>query len=124
LPNGFDTVPGDDDVRLSGGQSQRISIARAPLTDADVPVLDEATSDLDSGIEEEVHHGIESAEADRLLLAISHRFSTVINADRIYMLEDGQIAEIGTHKELVGRDGAYADLYQASRNESRTENSN
>lgn len=117
-------MPGDDDVRLSGGQSQRISIARAPLTDADVPVLDEATSDLDSGIEEEVHHGIESAEADRLLLAISHRFSTVINADRIYMLEDGQIAEIGTHKELVGRDGAYADLYQASRNESRTENSN
>jgi subfamily B ATP-binding cassette protein MsbA len=113
LPNGFDTVLGDDGVRLSGGQRQRISIARALLTDADVLVLDEATSDLDSGIEEEVHHGIESAEADRLLLAISHRFSTVINADRIYMLEDGQIAEIGTHDELVERDGAYAELYQA-----------
>ncbi|WP_338729855.1 ABC transporter ATP-binding protein [Haladaptatus sp. DJG-WS-42] len=111
LPNGYDTVLGDNGVRLSGGQRQRISIARALLKDADVLVLDEATSDLDSTLEERVHSAIEAMEHDQALLVIAHRLSTVMNADRIYTMADGRITEVGSHDELVDDDGAYAELY-------------
>jgi subfamily B ATP-binding cassette protein MsbA len=111
LPNGYDTVLGDEGVRLSGGQRQRVSIARALLKDADLLVLDEATSDLDSNIEERVHSAIEAMERDYAILVIAHRLSTVLNADRIYTMRGGQIEEVGTHDDLVEQSGTYAELY-------------
>lgn len=111
LPNGYDTILGDEGVRLSGGQRQRIAIARALLKESEVLILDEATSELDSNIEEQVHRAIESAYEDMTLLVIAHRLSTVVNSDRIYTLEDGEIVERGDHKELLSREGTYANLY-------------
>lgn len=111
LPNGYDTKLGDNGVRLSGGQRQRISLARALLKDADILILDEATSDLDTNIEESVQSEIESMERDYAIIAIAHRLSTVINADRIYTLQAGEIVEQGEHEELVGGGGKYAQLY-------------
>ncbi|RJX43375.1 ABC transporter ATP-binding protein [Halonotius aquaticus] len=111
LPNGYDTELGDDGVRLSGGQRQRIAIARALLKDADFLVLDEATSDLDSNIEEQVHNAIESMERDYAILVVAHRLSTVTGADCIYAMEDGRIVESGSQEELLHTDGVYADLY-------------
>jgi len=111
LPDGYDTVLGDEGVRLSGGQKQRVALARALLKDAEFLVLDEATSDLDSNIEETVQTAIESMDREYGMLVIAHRLSTVVNADRIYTIENGRIAETGTHPELVEREGTYAELY-------------
>ncbi|WP_135366058.1 ABC transporter ATP-binding protein [Halosimplex halophilum] len=113
LPNGYDTVLGDDGVRLSGGQRQRIAIARAVLKDADILILDEGTSDLDTTLEERVHDGIESMGRDCLLVVVAHRLSTVRNADRIYAMEDGEILEAGRHEKLIKSGGKYADLYES-----------
>jgi subfamily B ATP-binding cassette protein MsbA len=115
LPNGLDTVLGDEGVRLSGGQRQRVAIARALLKPADVLVLDEATSDLDTSLEEKVHEGIESMNRDYMILVIAHRLSTVTNADTIFTMEDGQIVEAGTHTELLENSGSYAQLYSKQR---------
>jgi len=111
LPNGYDTTLGEEGVRLSGGQRQRVAIARALLKDADLLILDEATSDLDSHLEERVHTGIEAMERDYAMIAIAHRLSTVTDADCIHMMEDGEIIESGTHQELLGEGGKYSDLY-------------
>ncbi|WP_436347013.1 ABC transporter ATP-binding protein [Natronorubrum sp. FCH18a] len=111
LPEGYDTELGDDGVRLSGGQRQRVALARALLEDADILVLDEATSDLDANIERRVQDGIESMSQEYTILAIAHRLSTVRDADRIYALEGGTIAERGEHGQLLEMDGAYAELY-------------
>ncbi|WP_336001788.1 ABC transporter ATP-binding protein [Halorientalis halophila] len=111
LPNGYDTQLGDDGVRLSGGQRQRVALARALLKDADVLVLDEATSDLDSSLEKEVQESIESMDRDYAMVGIAHRLSTVQNADRIYTVDQGTIIETGDHEELITNDGQYAKLY-------------
>jgi subfamily B ATP-binding cassette protein MsbA len=111
LPRGLDTVLGDNGVRLSGGQRQRVALARALLEDSDVVVLDEATSDLDTALEERIQSKLESSSDDRILITIAHRLSTVVNADRIYAMRDGVIVEQGTHQELLDESGTYAELY-------------
>jgi len=111
LPDGYDTRLGDEGVRLSGGQKQRVSLARALLEDADLLVLDEATSDLDSNLEKEVQAAIEAMDRDYGMIAIAHRLSTVQNADRIYTVDEGEIVESGRHAELVDNGGQYAKLH-------------
>ncbi len=111
LPNGYDSQLGDDGVRLSGGQKQRLALARALLKDADLLILDEATSDLDTNLENEVQQAIERMDRDYGIITIAHRLSTVENADRIYTMEDGKISEKGPHGELVQKNGKYAELY-------------
>jgi subfamily B ATP-binding cassette protein MsbA len=111
LPDGYETQLGDDGVRLSGGQRQRVALARALLKDADVLVLDEATSDLDSNLERQVQESIENMERDYAMIGIAHRLSTVKNADRIYSVKAGKIVETGRHKDLIGNGGQYAELY-------------
>lgn len=111
IPAGYDTQLGDEGVRLSGGQRQRVALARALLKNADVLVLDEATSDLDSSLEKEVQSAIESMDHDYAIVGIAHRLSTVKNADRIYTVDDGEIIESGTHETLIESGGQYADLY-------------
>lgn len=111
LPDGYGTMLGDDGVRLSGGQKQRVALARALLQDADLLVLDEATSDLDSNLEQEVQAAIEAMDRDYAMIAIAHRLSTVENADRIYTIDSGRIVEAGKHGELIDNGGQYANLY-------------
>jgi subfamily B ATP-binding cassette protein MsbA len=111
LPAGYETQLGDEGVRLSGGQRQRVALARALLKDADILVLDEATSDLDSSLEKEVQASIENMDRDYAMVGIAHRLSTVKNADRIYTVEDGEITETGHHDELIESGGQYAELY-------------
>ncbi|OYR78618.1 ABC transporter ATP-binding protein [Halorubrum ezzemoulense] len=112
LPDGYDSLLGDDGVRLSGGQQQRVALARAILEDADVLILDEATSDLDSNLEKQVQQAIEEMDRDYAIITIAHRLSTVKNADRIYTIEEGQVTETGQHAELVKENGKYAELYE------------
>ena len=113
LPAGYDSELGDDGVRLSGGQRQRVALARALVKDADVLVLDEATSDLDANIEQRVQDGISSMDRDYTIVAIAHRLSTIKDADRIYAIENGKIVERGEHQHLLSNDGTYATLYSA-----------
>jgi subfamily B ATP-binding cassette protein MsbA len=112
LPAGYDTMLGEDGVRLSGGQKQRVALTRALLKDAKLLMLDEATSDLDANIKETVHRAIEAMDRDYAMLVIAHRLSTVINADCIYAVEDGEIAESGTHDDLISLGGTYSGLYE------------
>ena len=111
LPDGYETQLGDEGVRLSGGQRQRVALARALLKEADVLVLDEATSDLDSNLEKEVQESIENMERNYAMVGIAHRLSTVNNADRIYSMDAGEIVEVGEHEELIDQDGQYSELY-------------
>jgi subfamily B ATP-binding cassette protein MsbA len=111
LPDGYETQLGDDGVRLSGGQRQRVALARALLKKADILVLDEATSDLDSNLEKQVQESIENMDREYAIVGIAHRLSTVKNADRIYTVEEGEIIETGRHEDLIDSGGQYAELY-------------
>lgn len=111
LPDGYDTDIGQRGVKLSGGQKQRLSIARVFLKDPPVIIFDEATSALDSESERAIRESLEALADNRTMLVIAHRLSTVRHADRIVVLTDSGIGELGTHDELIARGGLYANLY-------------
>ncbi len=111
LPQGYDTIIGEQGIKLSGGERQRISIARALLKNAPILILDEATSSLDSESEVEVQKALEYLMQGRTTLVIAHRLSTVRRADRIVVISNGTIKEIGTHEELLEKNGEYKRLY-------------
>ncbi len=112
LPNGLYSEIGDRGVRLSGGQRQRLAIARAILKDAPILLLDEATSALDTESEQHVQAALDELMRNRTTIVIAHRLSTIENADRILVMEQGEIAESGSHAELLAAGGRYAKLYQ------------
>jgi len=102
---------GEQGVKLSGGQRQRLAIARAMLKDAPILLLDEATSSLDTESERQVQVALGKLMSGRTTLVIAHRLSTVVDADLIYMIDQGKVVEMGSHTELIARGGAYARLY-------------
>jgi ATP-binding cassette, subfamily B, bacterial MsbA len=121
MPDGLNTMIGERGVKLSGGQRQRLAIARALLKNAPILIFDEATSALDSHAEQQVQMALENLRKNRTTLIIAHRLSTIEKADRIVVLEQGRIAEIGTHQTLLESNGMYAHLYQTQVNKSMLE---
>jgi subfamily B ATP-binding cassette protein MsbA len=111
LPQGYDTVIGERGTKLSGGQRQRLAIARALLKNAPILILDEATSHLDTESERLVQKALQNLMAHRTVIVIAHRLSTVRRADKIVVLDQGRIAETGTHDQLIAHGGIYQRLH-------------
>jgi len=116
-PDGYDTVIGDKGCLISGGQQQRLAIARALLKNAPILLLDEATSSLDTESEKQIQKALEKLAAGRTVIAIAHRLSTILSADQIVVLDRGTIKEIGTHAELLEKSGHYRRLYDLQFNQ-------
>jgi len=121
LPKGFDTPVGERGLKLSGGEKQRVAIARTILKGPPILILDEATSALDTKTEQDIKAALDAVSRNRTTLVIAHRLSTVINADEIIVLRDGLIAERGTHQMLLLRDGLYAQMWARQREASEAE---
>ena len=121
LPKGYDTPVGERGLKLSGGEKQRVAIARTILKGPPILILDEATSALDSKTEEDIKSALDVVSANRTTLVIAHRLSTVVNADEIIVLRDGQIAERGTHHRLLVKQGLYAQMWNRQREASEAE---
>ena len=115
LPDGYDTVVGEGGASLSGGEKQRISIARAILKDAPIIIFDEATANVDPENEDKLQKAMEALMKDKTILMIAHRLKTVEKADQILVLDKGKIVQKGTHQELAGKPGLYADFLNARR---------
>ena len=113
LPEGYDTQIGERGIKLSGGQRQRVAIARALLNDPEIIIFDEATSDVDTETEDRIQESIEQLVADRTAFVIAHRLSTIRDADRIVVMDDGEIVERGSHEDLLATAGDYAALWDA-----------
>src|SRR5690606_29779405 len=115
LPQGYDTQVGERGLKLSGGEKQRVAIARTILKAPPILILDEATSALDTHTEREIQSALDTVSKGRTTLVIAHRLSTVVDADEIIVLRDGRIAERGRHAELLGQDGLYAQMWNRQR---------
>ena len=112
FPDRLDTVVGERGYRMSGGEKQRLAIARLLLKDPAIVILDEATSHLDSESEVAIQEAFDEILRDRTAIVIAHRLSTIVGADRILVVDDGRIVETGTHSELLARGGLYSELYR------------
>jgi ATP-binding cassette subfamily B protein len=121
LPHGYDTQVGERGLKLSGGEKQRVAIARTILKGPPILILDEATSALDSKTEEDIKSALDLVSANRTTLVIAHRLSTVVNADEIIVIRDGRIAERGTHSGLLAKQGLYAQMWNRQREASEVE---
>lgn len=121
LPHGFATEVGERGLKLSGGEKQRVAIARTLLKAPPIMILDEATSALDTQTEREIQHSLDMVSEGRTTLVIAHRLSTVVNADEIIVLKDGEIAERGTHTKLLEREGLYAQMWNRQREATEAE---
>jgi len=110
LPQGYDTVIGEGGATISGGEKQRISIARAMMKDADIIILDEATANVDPENEDELQRAIETLTRNKTIIMIAHRLKTVRNADQILVLDNGRIVQNGKHDTLINQPGIYADF--------------